>query len=108
MCAQEDSHFSGMKPTDPGFGVESKAVWGTLTTYKEFDPKIQTYDESSKKFTGKYPTTPGRWTGIYQNVAQAIQGMAELEVKPTQSRDVLRILELARESHETGKTIPWR
>jgi hypothetical protein len=45
---------------------------------------------------------------VYDNVAHAILGKAELTVKAPDVRDVLRILELARESHEKGATLAWR
>lgn len=81
---------------------------GTLATVKEFDSKYQKYDESSKKYTGKYPSLPGRWMGVYENLADAINGKAALEVKPTQSRDGLRVIELARESHNNRVKVAWR
>lgn len=80
---------------------------GILTTYKEFDAKYQTLDPETKKYTGKYPTVRGRWMGLYENVADAINGKAQLEVKATQSRDGIRVLELARKSHNEGVTVPW-
>lgn len=80
---------------------------GTLTTYEEFDSKVQKYDEVTKKYVGQYPTVPSRWVGLYESIADAINGRTELVVKPTQSRDGLRIIELARESHEKGVTITW-
>ncbi|KAM0224162.1 hypothetical protein ACHAQD_002538 [Fusarium lateritium] len=106
-CITEDHIAAGLKPLDEGFGVESEKMRGTLTTYEEFDGKVQKYDEVTKKYTGKYPTLPSRWVGLYENVADAINGKAELVVKPTQSRDGLRIIELARESHEKGATVAW-
>ena len=78
---------------------------GILTTYKEFDSNYQKLDPETKKFTGQYPTVRGRWMGLYENVAAALNGKAELAVKVTQARDVLRIIELARESHEKGITV---
>ncbi|KAM5354540.1 hypothetical protein ACJ41O_001187 [Fusarium nematophilum] len=107
-CPQEEDIAKGLGPLDPGFAVESEAVYGRLTTVEEFDASVQKWDESSKKYTGKYPTEAGRWVGLYENLAKAILGEVELEVKPEQSRDGLRIIELARESHEKGATIPWR
>lgn len=80
---------------------------GVLSTYEEFDSTVQNWDEASRKYVGRYPTLPSRWMGLYENVADAINGKAELIVKPTQSRDVLRVIELARESHEKGATVPW-
>ncbi|KAM0197200.1 hypothetical protein ACHAPI_005049 [Fusarium lateritium] len=106
-CITEDHIAAGLKPLDEGFGVESEKMRGTLTTYEEFDGKVQKYDEVTKKYTGQYPTLPSRWVGLYENVADAINGKAELVVKPTQSRDGLRIIELARESHEKGATVAW-
>lgn len=81
---------------------------GILTTYDEFDAHVQRYDPETKKYTGAYPTMTGRWMGLYENVADAINGKAELVVKPTQSRDGLRVIELARESHNKGVTVQWR
>jgi predicted dehydrogenase len=107
-CAQEEHIAAGLKPLDPGFGAEPPALDGILTTVKEFDPKVQAYDEATKKYSGKYPTASGRWMGLYENLADAINGKAELQVKAVQSRDVLRIIELARESHNTGRTVEWR
>ena len=108
LCPQESQIAAELPPTDPEFGMESKAFKGTLTTYEEFDGKIQKFDESIKKYTGRYPSIQGKWMGLYENVADAILGRAELAVEAVQSRDVLRIIELARESHNEGKTVQWR
>ncbi|KAI1626689.1 oxidoreductase [Exophiala viscosa] len=105
-CIQEQQVFDGMKPTDPKFGVEDASLNGLLTTNESFD-KTQTHDSKSKKYVGRYPTIPGRWLGFYENLAQAIRGKADVAVKPEQSRDGIKIMELARLSHEKGQTIPW-
>lgn len=96
-----------MKTTDPRFGVEEKTLHGLLTTYDEFDSQSQIYDPQRKKYIGRFPTITGRIRGYYENVVDAIRGKAELLVKPEQSRDAIRVIELARKSHETGMTIPW-
>lgn len=80
---------------------------GILTTYKEFDPTIQKYDPETKKYTGRYPSVTGHWMGLYESLADAINGKAELAVKASQSRDVIRIIELARESHNKKVTVLW-
>lgn len=105
---QEEQIAKGLKPLDPGFGVEPESMDGLLTTLEEFDPRTQKYDENCKKYCGKYPTIAGRWMGLYENLADAINGKTALEVKPTQSRDGLRIIELARESHEKKVKVAWR
>ena len=81
---------------------------GTLTTYKEFDTSFQHYDPETKKYTGQVPTITGRWIGLYESLADAINGKGELQVKASQSRDVLRIIELARESHNLKTTVLWK
>ncbi|CAG1973421.1 hypothetical protein SNK03_013020 [Fusarium graminearum] len=106
-CITEDNIAAGLKPLDKGFGIEYESMQGTLTTYEEFDSKVQKWNPETKKYTGRYPTLPSRWMGLYENVADAINGKAELVVKPTQCRDVLRVIELARESHEKGATVAW-
>lgn len=108
LCPQESDITKGIHPTNPDFGFEGKEFEGTLTTYEKFDGEVQTYAEGIKKWVGRYPTKRGRWMGLYENVADAILGKAELEVKAQQSRDVLRVIELARESHNEGRTVAWR
>lgn len=107
-CPQEEQIAQGLKPLDPAFGKESDAMRGVLTTYKEFDANVQKYDPETKKYTGEVPTVTGRWLGVYESLADAINGKGELEVKASQSRDVLRIIELARESHNKKATVPWQ
>ncbi|CAM1508148.1 Fc.00g049960.m01.CDS01 [Cosmosporella sp. VM-42] len=107
-CPQEEQIEQGVKPLDSGFGQEAESMQGTLTTYKEFDGRNQSLDPETKKYTGSYPTITGRWMGLYENVANAINGTADLVVQATQSRDAIRIIELARESHEKGITVPWK
>ncbi len=65
------------------------------------------FDEGSRKYTGKYPSLPGWYRGYYENVSAAIRGREEVLVKAETARDGLRIIELARESHEKGCTVTW-
>ncbi|KAI5459351.1 hypothetical protein BGZ63DRAFT_361867 [Mariannaea sp. PMI_226] len=106
-CAQEEQIEKGAKPLDPNFGKEADGLQGILTTYKEFDSSVQKFDPETKKYTGRYPTVTGRWMGLYESLANAIQGKSELAVKAEECRDVLRIIELARESHNKKVTVPW-
>jgi predicted dehydrogenase len=78
-----------------------------LTTNTEFDPKSQKFDEACKKYIGKYPSLPGWYQGYYENVVDAIRGKVEVNVKPEVARDGLRVIELARESHNKGVTMPF-
>jgi predicted dehydrogenase len=107
-CTQEEQIAQGVKALDPAFGKEPPGLEGTLTTYKEFDASFQTYRPETKKYSGQAPSLPGHWVGLYESLADAILGKGELKVKASEARDVLRIIELARESHEKGVTIAWK
>ncbi|KAL5338027.1 hypothetical protein BJX70DRAFT_408946 [Aspergillus crustosus] len=107
-CPQEEHITAGLDPLDLDFGKEDPSIYGELTTYKEFDGSVQKYDQVTAKYTGQYPTITGRWMGLYESLADAIQGKGDLAVRPEQCRDVLRILELARESNENGVTVAWK
>ena len=96
-----------MLSTESTFGVEDSASCGLLSTVKEFDGKTQIFDKRSKKYVGKWPTASGRYLGYYEDVVTAIRGNAELHVKPEQARDVIRLIELARESHNKGASVSW-
>jgi len=87
--------------------VEPDRLHGLLTTTAALDDKIQAYEPVSKKYIGRYPTIPGRWRGFYENLVDAVRRKGELAVKPEQSRDGIRVVELARDSNERGRTIPW-
>ncbi|KAL4881810.1 hypothetical protein BJY04DRAFT_227590 [Aspergillus karnatakaensis] len=107
-CPQEEQIAQGKGALDDGFGVESESLRGELTTYKQFDAAMQSYDPEIKKYTGRYPSITGRWMGLYESLADAIRGRAGLAVRPEESRDVLRIIELARESNKKGVTVAWK
>jgi predicted dehydrogenase len=107
-CPQEEQIAAGIKVDDPNFGAEPQELEGVLTTYEVYDKTVQEFDEKTNKYTGRYPTVRGRWVGLYENVADAINGKGDLHVKASQSRDVLRLIELARESAEKGITVAWR
>ncbi|KAL8403880.1 hypothetical protein RB594_008940 [Gaeumannomyces avenae] len=90
------------------FGAEDPSIWGTLTTKTAFDPASQALDGASGYHIGRYPSLPGYCRGYYENVVDAIRGKGEVEVRPETARDGLRVIELARESHEKGTKVAWR
>jgi predicted dehydrogenase len=104
---QVDHLFAGMKADDPAFGVEPEGYHGYLHTKKEFDPKLQKKDESGVVFSGKIPSQKGSYLDYYKDVVAAIRGEKEVVVKPEESRDGIRLIELARESAQKGVTVPW-
>ena len=58
-------------------------------------------------FAGNIPSKQGSYMDYYRDVVATIRGEKDLVVKPEQSRDGIRIIELARESAEKGVTMPW-
>lgn len=56
---------------------------------------------------GKYPSLKGDYVGFYKDLVAAIHGKGEVKIKPEQSRDGIKIIELARESADKGITLPF-
>lgn len=77
---------------------EASTRWGKLTIAP--DP-----DKPSELNTYEVETELGDYRGFYLNVRDAIRGAAKLAVTPTDGLHVIRLLELARESSESGRTI---
>jgi scyllo-inositol 2-dehydrogenase (NADP+) len=80
---QEDHLKEGMLPTDPNFGVESEKEFGLLT-----------YEKDGKDFSSRIETEKGNWVGYFQNLADAINNKAEIEVKAEQILEQIGILEV--------------
>jgi predicted dehydrogenase len=53
------------------------------------------------------PPTPSDYRSYYANIRDALLGTAALAVTPQHALNVMRILELARESSARQCTIPW-
>ena len=94
---QEDQLKAGMKPGDKGFGVEPEECAGWLTKMEGGKPVRHTLKN----------VEPETYGALYGAFADAIQrGDEELvPVKASEARDVLRVIEAARESAEVGRTV---
>ena len=94
---QEDQLKAGLKPGDDGFGIEGKESAGTLVTFVGEKPK-------SNSFPNIKPETYG---ALYAGFEKAISGGGEsaVPVKASEARDVLKIIEAAKESAKTGATV---
>jgi len=78
---------------------EDESHWGLLTVASDSaDPKGLT--------TTKVKTLPGDYRGFYANVRDAIRGHAPLAVTPNDGFRLIKMLELARESSNSGRTLP--
>lgn len=94
---QIDQLMAGMKADEPGFGVEPERIHGYLSTRKD-----------GVKFDGTIPSEVGSYADYYNDLVAAIRGERELVVKPEESRNGIRVIELALESARKGVTVPWR
>jgi len=93
---QEGNLRRGYIPSDGAWGAEPEENWGVLTT------------PSGEGFVQRrIPPASCDYRDYYANVRDAMLGKAELAVTPEWSLDVMRFLELARESSQKGRTIAW-
>jgi len=90
---QEEALKNGQSPAQPNWGAESEDAWGTHTQCNG------TIERS------RYPTLAGCYPSYYTNVARAIRGEEELIVKPEQAREVIRLIELAKQSSDEKRMI---
>jgi scyllo-inositol 2-dehydrogenase (NADP+) len=93
---QEDALKAGRTPDEPGWGEEAGEHWGALDT-----------EVDGLRVAGKVETLPGCYQAFYQNVLDAIAGRAELAVRPEEAALTIRVVELARRSHEEKRTVAF-
>jgi scyllo-inositol 2-dehydrogenase (NADP+) len=87
---------------ETGDGVwlqETEEHWGTLTV-------APNAAEPAALVRSKVKTEPGDYRLYYSNVRDAINGAAELAVKPEDGYRVVKLLEMARESSKEQRTLP--
>jgi scyllo-inositol 2-dehydrogenase (NADP+) len=78
---------------------EDSAMWGMLTLAPNpGDPRTLV--------THEVETEPGDYREFYVNVRDAVLGQDTLAVTPEDGYRTIRLLELARESSDAGKTLP--
>ncbi|HEX7174145.1 MAG TPA: oxidoreductase [Pyrinomonadaceae bacterium] len=92
---QEEALKRGLTPAEPNWGEEPRELWGTLNT-----------QIGGLHVEGRVETNAGCYQAYYQNIVDAIAGRAELEVKPTEAKDTIRIIESALRSNEQKCTLP--
>lgn len=81
-------------PGAPGWGTLPKECWGRLNT---------TID--GLHVEGAIETIPGNYLNFYQNIYEVIREGKPLDVKPEESREVIRLIEAAYESNRTRKSV---
>jgi scyllo-inositol 2-dehydrogenase (NADP+) len=93
---QEMNLRRGYIPGDKPWGYEPEENWGILTI-----PKGDAFEHR------RIPSATCDYRDFYSNVRDAILGCAAPAVTPEYALDVMRMLELARESSAKRCTIPW-
>ncbi len=92
---QEADLNAGLTPlTKSNWGVEPESNWGKYAI--EYD---------GMQMDGVIQSEKGAFQDYFINVRDAILGDAELLVKPEQSRNTIRVIELAMQSAQEAKTI---
>jgi predicted dehydrogenase len=91
---QEEMLKEGLMPDLAGWGREEPDYWGILNA-----------DMHGQQFYGTIETEPGNYMGFYNNVYDVITKGAEQAVRPEEARNVIRIIELAFESHRTRSIV---
>lgn len=96
MDPQEAPLRAGQPPGGENWGVEPKENWGTLTL-------------SDGAYTSErvVPNLRGDYRAFYENVRDAILGVAPLIVTPSDAFHVMQVLDLARRSSDQRRTVPW-
>lgn len=92
---QEDQLKQGVRPDSELFGVEDKNQWGTLYLPSDHDSTV----------TATLRPEKGNYLGFYRDFAGAIRGDNANPVTIDEGAEVIRIIELAQQSAQLGKTI---
>lgn len=93
---QEAALKAGKSPKDdPDWGKEPADIHGKLNVLGANGADQISFVESER---GNYPA-------FYQNIYDALVGVAPLVVRPQQARDVIRIIELAEQSWAERRTV---
>jgi len=91
---QESNLRRGYIPTDSAWGAEPEENWGLLTL-----------SENGTLTQRRVPSVNCDYRDFYANLRDAILGKAKLAVTPEWALDVMRLLELARQSSDERRTV---
>jgi scyllo-inositol 2-dehydrogenase (NADP+) len=91
---QEGNLRRGYIPTDTAWGAEPEEDWGLLTV-----------SENAAFTQRRVPSVNCDYRDFYANLRDGILGKAKLAVTPEWALDVMRLLELARQSSNERRTV---
>jgi predicted dehydrogenase len=93
---QENNLRYGKIPPNGPWGAEPEENWGVLTVL-----------DGGKLMQRRIPSANCDFRDYYANLRDALLGKAEIAVTPEWCLNVMRLLEMARESSQRGRTVPW-
>jgi scyllo-inositol 2-dehydrogenase (NADP+) len=96
MDSQEDALLAGSRPGELGWGADMPAFYGELTI-----------EVGELPVTGKVTTLAGDYTLFYRQMAEAITTGSSVPVAPRDSRNVIRVIELAQQSRQEQRAITF-
>jgi scyllo-inositol 2-dehydrogenase (NADP+) len=91
---QEEELRKGALPASEDWGAEDPDKWGLITI-----------DYADMNIHGSVETEPGNYMEFYNNVHDVLTKKLSLAVKPADARNVIRIIEFARESSIKKKEV---
>lgn len=90
LDVQEAQLRQGMSPSDASFGVEPERQWGCFVSANQGESTL-------------IPSVRGDWGAFYRAMRASIETNAPVPVSAHEARNVLKLIELARVSDETGQ-----
>ena len=87
----------GNIPKEGPWGADSEENWGVLTQVNADGTPVHR----------RIPPAPTDYRDYYTNLRDALQGRAEPAVTHRQMLDVMQALDLARQSNNQRRTLPW-
>ncbi|KAL9026558.1 MAG: hypothetical protein Q9196_004789 [Gyalolechia fulgens] len=93
---RQEAHLTqGLKPGDAGFGIEPPECHGILTTV-----------DAGNLISNPYPTVQlATYKDFYTRLTKALAGEDRVSVTPEDAASVIRLVELAKQSSEEGRTL---
>ncbi|NLO70303.1 MAG: Gfo/Idh/MocA family oxidoreductase [Porphyromonadaceae bacterium] len=96
LDVQEENLNNGMIPNTPDWGKEPEEIWGKLVT-----------EVNGMKISSTVESENGDYREYFINLRDTILGKTELAVKPEEARNVIRVIELAFQSSNEGRTVEF-
>jgi scyllo-inositol 2-dehydrogenase (NADP+) len=97
LDVQEEALKAGGIPGTPDWGKEPETIWGKLNT-----------ECQGLHIIGKVESERGDYSLFYQNLWRSLTGGETIAVRPEDARNVIRLIELAIQSHKEKKVLKFK